>query len=407
MNSLSLIEEAGQNLRSNWLRSLLSVIGIIIGTLTIFLILALTFTTKLTLNRQFESMGSHVLFVMQDYASLAKNQHLAFLSELDIGLLERELHGIKSLCLNESNDISYPFEDGMVGKVNLVGTQPDYRPIQHVLLTKGRFISDLDIESRDRVCVVNQALFKKLTQSHPLQLGDTLWLDHQTYRLVGIVGQENQNIFSGMGNSYKAYIPYSVYQTIYNPARKIHSFYVQLHLLQNPIAFKTLLQNYIKRSLPQSSYTVLAYDEVAKGMNKLGLIFSVIFGGLAALSLFIGGIGVMNIMLVTVVERYPEIGLRKAIGAKESDILCLFLFETIVICLVGGLLGSAIGGIVLGTIHLILWIRTHEALHIVWVTPLFIGLIVNTLMAILFGLYPAIKASKLNPVEALRKGANS
>ncbi|MEK6558228.1 MAG: ABC transporter permease, partial [Candidatus Margulisiibacteriota bacterium] len=154
MNSLSLIEEAGQNLRSNWLRSLLSVIGIIIGTLTIFLILALTFTTKLTLNRQFESMGSHVLFVMQDYASLAKNQHLAFLSELDIGLLERELHGIKSLCLNESNDISYPFEDGMVGKVNLVGTQPDYRPIQHVLLTKGRFISDLDIESRDRVCVV-------------------------------------------------------------------------------------------------------------------------------------------------------------------------------------------------------------------------------------------------------------
>jgi putative ABC transport system permease protein len=294
------------------------------------------------------------------------------------------------------------FAEKSVESVRLTGVEASWFKIENRAIIMGRPFSHLDETQGRKVCIISKKLRDKLNMDRECT-GDTILIGHNTFLIVGLMEEKPAMMFDNMGgDNYEVYIPFQA-------ARKMMSnrwFQVLASCKSAEVAddAKAEIQFFLRRTRqikpgePDTFGVFLMENEVKKVMQVMGMVSLVAFG-IVSISLLVGGIGIMNIMLVSVSERTREIGLRKAVGAKPSAILTQFLVEAIVLCMVGGLIGIGLAYGIAGLISKSAPLMEDTQIP-AWAILLSFGFAAG--VGVIFGMFPAIKAARLNPIDALR-----
>ena len=286
------------------------------------------------------------------------------------------------------------YDDG-----SLMGTTPGYELIRNWGVQEGRFLKDPDIDNRSFVAVIGaEAATEMYGTTHVV--GETFSINGYTFTVVGVL-EENGSSASG-SNDNQIIIPFTLAERLFSQ-RGISTFYVSAVSSEAVTQAQAAVEAYLKKAFENyntsssgTQYTVYNQTEMLDTLSETTETLTLMLGGIAAISLLVGGIGIMNIMLVSVSERTREIGIRKAIGAARSNILMQFLIESLVVSLMGGLLGLLISVGLVYVLGPLLDMTLSVPTFVAWIA---IGF--SVFIGVVFGMYPANKASKLRPIDAL------
>jgi putative ABC transport system permease protein len=392
-----------QAIRANKMRSLLTMLGIIIGVAAVIAVVSIVQGLNHVIATQFEGVGVTYIMVfprqdLQDPDLAGREVTLTY----DDGLAIME----RATGLKYFNPIFFRGEVTLSGSrrhpTGLLGVGPFHQEVSNHWVDRGRFFSDLDIQRAARVCMIGQEVIDELELPEPI-LGTDLIVGSSSFTIVGIM--EYQGEMLGQNQDDFVLIPITTARDIYGiEAFKQLRLDFQAESPETVDMAKDQIREVLRarHRLPEgmkNDFQVLLQEELLETTGAiLGTITSVV-GGVVSIALLVGGIGIMNIMLVSVTERTREIGVRKAVGARKSDILVQFLIEAVTISLVGGLIGVLAGwGLgILGAKAIPGFPPAHVPL---WAIALAFGF--AALVGVFFGTYPAAKASTLDPIEALR-----
>ena len=369
------------------IRALLTTLGVVIGVSSVILLLSLGNSAKTEAANQIRAIGSNLIIVrVTDRNGVLPT---IWLDELkDSGKLaaySEIIAGNNAYVVNGQN-----FD------VSVNGVNQNYGFISSLNLTQGRFLSKIDIQNNLPVVVIGPTVAKKMfpLNSHPI--GQTLVIQGIQFRVIGVLKARGTS-FSGDLDA-TAYIPIDFAGTLYPSRLNMKTFYIASTSESTVNTSIKKIQTYLGSVLPSTNeYNVFSQSQILSVMNTLMGLLTTLLAGIASISLIVGGIGIMNIMLVTVRERTREIGVRKALGAKRSQILIQFLIEAVIITTLGGLIGLGISYVGAAIIQAFSNFKVTVGLDSV-----FLSLIFSITIGVVFGIYPANKASKLEPVEALR-----
>jgi len=284
--------------------------------------------------------------------------------------------------------------EGQSYNVSVNGVNEYYNKISTMALDAGRFFTGVDVDNSLAVAVIGPKVAEKLYgQSNPL--GQTIVIRGIPFEVIGLV-EERGTSFNGDLDEM-IYIPYGYAATLY-PSAQFKIYYIESQSELTAENTRSRVESYLSRTLPSDKmYSVFSQAQILSMLDQIMGLLTSLLAGIAAISLLVGGIGIMNIMLVTVRERTREIGIRKALGARKNTILVQFLIEAVVITVIGGLIGLGISW--LGTL-LISVVAGFSVM--LGASSVVLALLFSTIVGVAFGIYPANKASSLAPVEALR-----
>ncbi|QUH24885.1 ABC transporter permease [Serpentinicella alkaliphila] len=399
MNIMENVRLALSSIGANKMRSFLTMLGIIIGIAAVVAISAIGNGGKYQIQKSMEQFGTNRLMIYMNWAKQSEITRRDFLTDRDIEAL-RKLEGIEAITpiLEENSALSVK---GNRISVILVGANEDSQIITNVELLKGRFITDDDVARRTNNIVISEREARELFGTIDV-IGEQVTMN--TFRgqielvIVGVSKYED-NMFSGAMNNGRAqiYVPISTIMRIYN----LTDYYGVNIKVTNKDNMEQISEQAIKLlerlHNNKDKYTAFNMEQMLQTVNKVLGTVTRVLGAIAAIALLVGGIGIMNIMLVAVSERIREIGIKKAIGAKRSTILLQFLTESAIISLLGGIIGIIIGYIIGFIISSFLNLPP-----LIQLKEVLIASFVAIGIGIIFGVYPANRASKLDPIEALR-----
>ncbi len=376
----------------NKMRSFLTILGVVIGVVAIVVLVSIGQGANSSVVESIEGMGTNLI---------TANINARRMNPIDLDSLNE---------LAQNKAISYvapiasvsgtvkagttTYDDGVVQ-----GTTPGYESIRNWTVAEGRFLQQPDIDNRSFVAVIgSEAATEMYGTTHAV--GETFSLNGYTITVVGVL--EAVGSSASGSNDNQILIPFTLAQRLSNQT-SISSFYVSAassaQVEQAQAAVESYLEkafeNYNTRSFG-TQYSVFNQTEMLSTLNETTNTLTLMLGGIAAISLLVGGIGIMNIMLVSVSERTREIGIRKAIGAARGNILMQFLIESLVVSLMGGLLGLAISVAAVKALAPVLQMTLTIPVNVAWMAIAF-----SVFIGVVFGMYPANKASKLRPIEAL------
>lgn len=403
MNFKNLIKSAFINIKANLLRSSLTLLGIVIGIAAVMVVIGFGEGNRKLIMREIEKTGADILWVQsQPRSELFKENVIIPEDRLgNISFTWDDFAAVKALCpaikeiapvINDQQLIKYQNKNEYY---SLLGTTPAYQPIHRVTLLEGRFLTDFDVESRQNVCVIEKSPNFREIFGLNYPVGKELIISGMKFEIVGMVDEKREGENYSRG---KLYLPITALQRIKYPPI-ITRFYAQakssLLLKKAASQIESVLRS---RHLKDNfTFQINTLIEIFQSAQKINKATTLVITGIAGISLLVGGIGIMNIMLVSITERTREIGLRRAIGATKRDISLLFLAEAIALCCAGGILGVFIGWVII--------ILTAPLFNLPVAIP-FWGIFASVCSAIIVGLisgiYPALKAGNLNPIEALR-----
>jgi putative ABC transport system permease protein len=407
-------------LRANKVRAFLTMLGIIIGIGSVIAIVSIGDAITNNVSDTMAGLGANNIYV---YVAPSENDSIYTqmnginsneIDDSDLLTID-QINRVGQMFSNEISDIAV-YELGGMGKaqdghryanVTLYGVNPGYANVQNVEVQKGRFLQDRDISGNRRVAVVSDKLVSNMFGSDVNPLGQKINVNTEngieSFTIVGVYKYLQQS-FGGEAVAEKdirtnLYVPVSVVkETAKN--QNYSNFVIKLKNVNDTQAFTDRIETYMKRLYAHNpNYTCSAYnmENMLSSVTSMMGTISIAVAAIAAIALLVGGIGVMNIMLVSVTERTREIGTRKALGARSSYIKMQFIVESVIICVIGGVIGI-ITGIALAAAGVSL---LHMKLAIS-VPVVFISVGFSMLIGIFFGYYPAKKASQLDPIEALR-----
>lgn len=279
------------------------------------------------------------------------------------------------------------------GRANIIATTNGYMDITNLTISSGRVISKIDLENNSKVCLIGNDMAETLFNlSNPV--GQSIKIDGDNYTVIGVLTAVGSSMGSNVDDMI--IIPFTTAKYLGSDT-SINDLYIKISDENKADSTETLIEEYIESNLGITTdyFSVSSQDSMLDTMDNINNTLSLLLGGIASISLIVGGIGVMNVMLVSVTERTKEIGIRKALGAKRIDILMQFFIEALVLCILGGLVGIAVGlagGTILGKIGYT-FIPSIGIVSVAFLSSVLIGTI--------FGIFPANKASKLNPIDAL------
>lgn len=407
-NLLEYIKMALQNIRGNKARSFLTMLGIIIGISSVITIVSIGAGVKNQMNSEVNSMGTGQIYV---YCSDDATETGEMMTDDDMEALER-LDGIKGVTPDEYGGGNLHTEKGEF-PFSMTGGTPALQGANNFDIKYGHYFTEADTAAGNKVCVISDVDAKRLYGSDDV-VGMTIDLSMEnktySYMICGVTKQKENGAFvtytyDGAPISFD--VPYTTLSD-YGYDMTEHSGY---YLFTKDHANTQKVTNQIIHTLDtkhQSSgenyFKIDSFKDELKQMNSMMSMITLFISFIAAISLIVGGIGVMNIMLVSVTERTREIGIRKSLGAKTSSIMVQFLFESAILTLLGGLIGIILGILgAHGICHIIGNMMEMPIKPGISVQTIAIATIFSSMVGIFFGIYPARKAAKLSPIEALRR----
>lgn len=379
---------AVKNLRSNKVRSFLTMLGIIIGVGAVITMVSLGEGAKRQITERISEMGSNLLIVSpgRGSGSIINNNTVALLKDSS-NYIQTVAPAARGERLAESGNNSL--------RTSIIGCTPDYATVRNYKVAYGNFLSEEDYSGRKRVAVIGSFVAGELFPGlNPI--GEEIKVAGVRLEVAGVLTEKGQ---SGFGNGDNlVMIPLLTAQERIFGNHNLNEISIQVQNEEYIDYTSQQVTNVLMDELKdENKFYVNNMAEVLSTAQDMTRIMTMLLAGIAAVSLLVGGIGIMNIMLVSVTERIREIGIRKAIGAQPEEILVLFLIEAIILSLMGGVVGIVWGGalaLVIG--KMIGWVITIS------MTAVLIAFFFSVLVGLFFGVYPAYKASGLNPIEALR-----
>lgn len=397
---------------SNKVRSLLSMSGIILGVAALVTMVGIVQGMLGNMRASFERSGGVLKLEVYPQEAPESQQHIAGISP---GMTWRDVSAIEKaipLAAYVSPVVDMNWErfiaNGRRQPAILHGVTPDFADIKNYELAYGRFISDYDIDSKSPVIVVGAHIANRLFRGQDNVVGEQLRVSGQVYTVIGQIQSIEPAVPVGTGGGRRFnyeerlnYIPATTAMSRYKGYDEVN----RIEILAYDVADMPDLMGQIENTLTQTHRGILDFeirtqDEQLAELKKLENSFTYSLGGIAGISLLVGGIGIMNVMLASVSERIREIGVRKAIGARSYDIFIQFLAEAVVISLLGGLFGlvASVGLLSLSRDL----IPQGEHISQMPVTAMFYGFLFSSLIGLASGIYPAMRASRLDPIDALR-----
>lgn len=388
MRILQAFKLAWQSILGSKMRSFLTMLGMIIGVGSVITLLGLMQGMTNYLVSTFADMGTNVLTVSvtnTDTRKVSVDDMYQF-AEDNSAFFEGVTPEVTSRYKAKYGDTS--------STTSVKGVGEGYLDLNSYTLSSGRFISYADIKNRYHACVIGTYVAQELCDGK-VKLGDTIRINGEIFTIVGI--QQEQAGSEQSSTDDCIYIPYSV-ATRLAGSSDISSYTFVTKDSDYVTAAETVLDNYLYNVFKDEDlYTISTSAKLLDTINSITGVLSAVLGGIAGISLLVAGIGIMNIMLVSVVERTKEIGIRKSLGAKRSDIMMQFVIEAASISMLGGLIGVIIGTVTTKTIGNLVGVSASPTAG-----SIILAFSVSAAIGIGFGYMPASKASKLNPIDALR-----
>jgi len=392
---------------ANKVRSFLSILGIIIGIVAVITIVSITQGAQKSISEHIQALGTNLItvtpgkrggFAGRKAQELTK-QELTEVFTIEEGeRIRRRASAVKLVVPMIQRNLLLQYKDKN-SEIVVNGVTPEYQDVMNFWVGEGRFIDSRDINSYRTVVVLGQEVVSELFgNENPLgkYIIVNTPLSRYKFRVIGVMEPKGQVMFSNFDK--QVYIPVTTAQRRLLNVRYVTSFLIQAQDEESANDAVEQIDAILYQKLQDDTkYYIFSQEQLLSTMQSTMGIFTIMLAGIAGISLLVGGIGIMNIMLVSVTERTREIGIRMAIGAKRKDILFQFLSESIILCLVGGVIGVALGWV---ASSLIASIQGWPVLISFWAIAIALGF--STLVGLSFGVYPANKASKMNPVEALR-----
>ena len=380
---------------ANKLRSSLTILGIVIGVMSVILLVSLVTGLKTFITNEISSLGSNIMFVIPGQVGGGRGPGGSQVNKLtfqDSVNLSNKLVSSAQVSAVTQRAARVKYLNKESKSVTVVGAQPNYPSIIKALkVEKGRFYSLSEGNSGLKVTVIGPTLAENLFgTSDPL--GKSVVIANSRYKVIGILKAQGSNF--GIDQDNVAVIPLEASLREFG-IQNVNSIYVAASAPENVEIVKKKAETILLGRLDEDDFTVQTQEQTLSTVSQITNVLTIALGGIAAISLLVGGIGVINIMLVSVTERTREIGLRKALGAKRADIRNQFLLESVTLSGLGGVIGIIVG--ILLSLVANQFITTVVPL---WSVLLSFGF--STLVGVVFGVAPAIRAARLNPIQALR-----
>ncbi len=406
MNFWQSFIEAVESLTSNKLRSALTILGIVIGVGAVIAMLAIGAGAENSITGEIQGIGTNLLFVFRGGSEDVRNPQPMTLGDAQAIADPFKAPAVIGVApaLQGNAEISFISESTLT---TITGVTPDYETVRNYHVTEGEFISESHLLGQSSVVILGVEVAEELFGRKSGLTGETVRIEGQPFRVIGILEEKG----GGMGGSEddQIIIPLTTAQNrlIRRSSRdRVDVIFVQSisaeAVPQASDEIAQILRERHRTDIGKDDFTIFSQQDFLDFASSITGILTIFLGGIAAISLLVGGIGIMNIMLVSVIERTREIGLRKAMGARKMDIMVQFLTESILLSLIGGLLGIGLGWTISFVVGQIAAANDADIIPVIGMNAVLLATLFSAAVGMFFGLYPANRAASLEPVEALR-----
>lgn len=404
MNYSNLFRIAVRALVRNRLRAILTMLGIIIGVASVIAMLALGEGSKRSMREEMSSMGTNMIMVMPNFmrrggVSLGSQSSQA-MKMSDVIALRNEANAIASVSpeVRANGQVIYGNQNT---QTTIYGVSEEYMTIKKLNIGSGRIFSNQEIKSMAKVCLIGQTVQENLFGTDADPVGQTIRIKNLPFQIIGVIEGKGE---SGMGQDQDDLIiaPYTTVQRRLAAIDYINGIFASAINEEKSDEAMAEVEAILRRThklndSDENDFRIMSQSELMATLTSITDIMTYLLGAIAGISLLVGGIGIMNIMFVSVTERTREIGLRMSVGGRGRDILMQFLVESIILSILGGLLGIMLGYLIAkgaGTLmNTEAYVQTQAVI---------LAFVVCFAIGVFFGWYPARKASNLNPIDALR-----
>jgi putative ABC transport system permease protein len=408
MNIGEVLKTCWKSLLSNKLRSLLTMLGVIIGVAAVIIMIAISTGTELTISEAINGLGSNLVFITQSFTRGGpggpENEKGGLVFK-DADAIRQQISGVAGVSVEQGTSVTIKYNTTTLTSISMVGTTPDYTTVRNVQVGSGRYFTDSEITSAEKVVVLGANVANELFGTGD-PIGEAISVNNIKLTVIGVLAKKG--IVSGTNFDEMIYSPITLVFKKYTPSEfarfrgdRVREIYVSVDdksKMDDVIQQITiLLANRHKVTMDALDFNISTQSDIIQTRESTTSSFRTLLAWVAGVSLIVGGIGIMNIMLVSVTERTREIGIRQAVGATPGDIQIQFLTEAMILSLMGGLIGvmAGVGGSYLfGSLS---GMRTVIAPY-----SLILSFSSSALIGIFFGFVPARKAAQLDPIESLR-----